>query len=136
MRGTTPRSDALLRPHRARQLVVRCLVPLLALALLCSCGGGDGDGNRGLGTVSLVNQTHLGQAPLVVEQFFLAPVGEVQPGDNLLNQAVQPGALVIVGLFPAGSYNAVAVLDGGGQINFPVAEVRPGEPTDFVVPGP
>ena len=66
----------------------------------------------------------------------VGPVGEVDPGDNLLTQAVQPGALVIVGLFPVGNYNAVAVLDGGGQINFPVAEVRAGEPTNFVLPGP
>ena len=122
-------------PRTRRPAARLALAGLVAgLLLLTGCGGGQGDGEAGLGTVSLLNQTDLGQAPLVVEAFFLAPVGEADPGENLLAAAVDPGGVVIVGLFPPGTYNAVAVLEGGGQINFPPAEVTPGQPTNFVVP--
>ena len=116
---------------------MRAAAPALVCALiLAACGGGSGGGDGGLGTVSLANQTDLGQAPLIVEEFYLAPVGDPNPGQNLLAQSVQPGGIVIVGLFPAGMYNGVAVLEGGGQINFPPMQVVPDQPTDFVVPGP
>ena len=106
----------------------------LSVCLLAGCGTSADERLPDLGTVSLLNQTDLGMAPLIVEAFFLAPVGETNPGNNLLATAVPPGGIVIVGLFPPGRYNAVAVLDGGGQINFPPAEVIPGQPTNFIVP--
>jgi len=114
------------------------LAPLLAilalLALLPGCGAREGLAALDLGTVSLVNQTDVGMAPLVVTAFFLAPVGQSSPGPNRLTQDLQPGGIIVVGLFPAGTYNAVAVLEGGLNINFPAREVRAGEPTNFVIP--
>ncbi len=117
-----------------RQAACLPSVLLLVCVLLGGCGGGDGSASADLGTVSLLNQTDLGMAPLVVEAFYLAPVGETNPGANLLLLPVQPGGLVVVGLFPAGTYNAVAVLDTGAQINYPPTQVQAGEPTNFIVP--
>ena len=117
-----------------RQAACLPSVLLLLCALLGGCGGGDGSANADLGTVSLLNQTDLGMAPLVVTEFYMAPVGESDPGGNLLPLAVQPGGVVIVGLFPAGTYNAVAVLESGPQINFPPTQVQAGQPTNFIVP--
>ena len=107
----------------------------LLLLLLAGCGGGDGSRGASLGTVALLNETDQGQAPLVVDEFYLAPVGAPDPGSNLLAQSVQPGGLVIIGLFPPGTYNGVAVLEGGSQINFPPMAVVPDQPTNFVIPG-
>lgn len=113
---------------------------LLAGALLAlgvgACGGGPGVPIPGLGTVSVVNQTDLGSAPLTVAEFYLAPAGASDPGPNRLPIPVPPGGVVIIGLFPEGDYDAVAVLEGGGQINFPTTAVRAEQPTDFVIPGP
>lgn len=131
MRGTIPPSTRVLRLVSP----LGCLAACLPLFLLAGCGGGDGPGIPPLGTVALVNQTDQGQAPLVVDEFYLAPVGEVDPGQNLLAQSVQPGGLVIIGLFPPGTYNAVAVLEGGSQINFPPMAVVQDQPTNFVIPG-
>lgn len=107
---------------------------LLTCTLSAGCGGGGGSSDLAVGTVSLLNQTDLGSAPLVVTEFYMAPVGESNPGANLLPLSVQPGSVVIVGLFPAGIYNAVAVLESGGQINYPPATVVAGQPTNFVIP--
>ncbi|MDF1702643.1 MAG: hypothetical protein P1V36_15950 [Planctomycetota bacterium] len=118
-----------------RALTLGLLGGLLA-GLLQGCGGGGaGDDPLALGTVSLRNESDLGMAPLTVTQFFLVPVGEVAPGTNLLSQPAAPGAVVILGLFPAGTYNAVAVLSSGLNINFLDRTVVAGQPTTFVIPG-
>jgi len=132
MRHAASSLEARAAPRAGWPIVVS--LALLVASSLAGCGGGGESRDADLGTVALLNQTDLGQAPLIIQAFFLAPVGETDPGDNLLAGSVEPGGVVIVGLFPAGMYNAVAVLDGGGQINFPPAEVFPGQPTNFIVP--
>jgi len=84
--------------------------------------------------VALLNQSDQGTAPLTIEQFFLQVSGRRDAGPGLLSASLPPGGVVIVGLFPAGLYNAVAVLEGGLNVTFMDIEVRPGEPTNFVVP--
>ncbi len=118
---------------RALCLRALCLWALAAFPL--GCGSQGALASLDLGTVTVLNQTDVGMAPLVVTAFFLAPVGDPSPGPNRLAQDLQPGGIAIVGLFPAGTYNAVAVLEGGLNINFPAQEVRAGEPTNFVIPG-
>ena len=116
---------------------LRSGLALLSLACACALGAcGDSGGPRApqLGTVSIVNETDQGMAPLTVEQLFLRPVGEVDPGENLLEASVPPGGIVIVGLFPPGLYNATAVLQGGSAIQYMDIEVRPNEPTNLVIP--
>lgn len=127
------------RPHpvpQQRSLVGRG-VALLGISLLllgsAACGGGGGADDALPGTVAVLNQSDLGMAPLVVEQFFLEPVAGGATG-NRLRTTIPPGGVVILGLFPAGLYNASAVLEGGGSINWLNEEVRPGEPKNFVIP--
>lgn len=121
--------------------IARCrpIAGLVSIALLVlplgACGGGEGLDVPAFGTVALVNQTDQGMAPQTVTQFFLVPVGQVAPGPNLLTQPADPGAVVILGLFPEGRYNAVAVLAGGLNVNFLDREVVGGQPTNFVIPG-
>lgn len=102
------------------------------LLLLAGCGGAAGASDALPGTVSVLNQTDQGMAPLVVEQFFLEPVTGGNAG-NRLGSTIQPGGIVILGLFPAGFYNASAVLEGGVNVNWVNEEVRPGEPKNFVI---
>ncbi|MDA1193991.1 MAG: hypothetical protein O2894_02295 [Planctomycetota bacterium] len=118
------------RPHRLGGLF------LLAVALLplVACGGGQGDPLQVVGTVALRNETDVGMAPQVVTQFFLTPTAG-GPTTNLLTQDVDPGAVVILGLFPVGTYDAVAVLASGGSVVFLDREIRADQPTTFVVPG-
>ncbi len=112
------------------------LLALLLLPLAPACGGGGGgDAAPSLGTVAVRNETDQGMAPLVVTQFFLVPVGDPGPGPNLLGQALDPGGVEIVGLFPEGLYNAVAVLASGANVTFVDRQVTAGQPTTFVVPG-
>lgn len=108
----------------------------LSLVLLgaAACGGAGGPGQPGTGTVSVRNESHLGQAPVTVEAFYLRPNGDTDPGDNLLHAPVQPGGVVIVGLFPAGLYDAVVVLDNGGSLPFLEVRVARDAPTNFVIP--
>jgi hypothetical protein len=108
---------------------------VLALALfLASCGGSGGAQEVELGTVALRNESNLGMAPLTIEQFFLQPVGVTDAGSNRLSATLPPGGTVIVGLFPPGLYNGVAVLQGGFNVNFQDMEVRAGQATNFIVP--
>jgi len=108
---------------------------LLALGLLLTgCGGSAGDRTLEAGTVALLNQSDLGQAPLTIEQFFLQPIDVREAGPNLLHASLPPGGVVILGLYPPGAYNAIAVLEGGLNVNFQDVEVRPGQPTNFIVP--
>ena len=114
--------------------------PWLALLLLAvlpipACGGGEGSPNGALGTVALRNETDQGMAPLTVTEFFLAPSGHVGPVDNLLAQPVGPGGVVILGLFPEGTYDAVAVLSSGLNVNFVDQVLAPDQPLTFVIPG-
>ena len=111
------------------------LVCLVTAVLFAGCGGGEGVDVPALGTVSLRNETDQGMAPQTVTQFFLVPVGEVAPGPNLLNQPADPGAVVILGLFPEGRYNAVAVLASGLNVNFMDRAVAADQPTNFIIPG-
>ena len=120
---------------RCATLLARALLLGSVLLSVPACGGGAGDGNSVPGTVAVINQTDLGMAPLDVEQFFLQPVDGSGPVPvNLLRQVLQPGGVEIVGLFPAGLYNATAVLEGGSNVNWMNEEIRPGEPKNFVVP--
>lgn len=108
---------------------------VLTLALLlASCGGSGAEQAVELGTVALRNETNLGMAPVTIEQFFLQPVGVVNAGSDHLSTSVPPGGVVIVGLFPPGLYNGIAVLEGGFNVNFQDMEVRAGQATNFVVP--
>ena len=108
---------------------------LLSCAVSVACGGSGGGPEAQFGTVAIVNESDMGQAPLTVTAFFLQPVGVADPGENLLKQDVLPGAVVIVGLYAPGFYNAVAVLSGGSSIQYMDVEVRANEPTNFVIPG-
>lgn len=108
---------------------------LVAVPVLGGCGGGDGGPLEALGTVALRNETDQGMAPLTVTQVFLAPAGTGAPGDNLLAQPVGPGGVVILGLFPAGSYDAVAVLSSGLNVNFVDQVVAADQPLTLVIPG-
>lgn len=109
-----------------------------ACGLLPACGGGDAAdavGSLGLGTVALRNETDQGMAPLTVTEFYLVAQGEAGPGPNLLAQPALPGSVVIIGLYPAGAYDAVAVLSTGLNVNFVGEVVVAGQPTNFVIPG-
>ncbi len=123
-------------PPTLRYVMGGCAFLSLALLPLGGCGAADGLPDLGLGTVFVANQTNLGMAPLTVTQFFIAPVGDTNPGDNRLGQPLDPGDIQTLGLFFEGTYNAVAVLESGLNVNFPPREVRSGEPTTFVIPGP
>lgn len=105
-------------------------------ACLPGCGGADGLGELGVGTVAVLNTSDQGMAPLVITEFYLSVAGSGVPGPNRLAQPVQPGGVVILGPFPAGLYDAVAVLQVGGNVVFMDREVRAGEPTNFVIPAP
>ncbi len=111
------------------------VVLLLSICLLLgSCGGAPGVPQPQFGTVFLLNQSDQGQAPLTVTGFFIQPAGTPDPGPNRLQADVLPGGVVIVGLFPPGLYDAVAVLETGPQVVFTDVEVRTNEPTNFIVP--
>lgn len=126
-----------LRPERCRSLrLLRALLLVAATLPLAACGGSAGSsaGVGGLGTVTLVNNSHLGMAPTTIEQFFFLPAGSNQTPLNLLREPIVPGAQAIVGLFPEGTYNGVAVISGGFGINFNDIEVMPNQPTTLTVP--
>lgn len=123
------------RAGRARRLLVGLLLVGLFLATT-SCGGGQGTPGQDVGTVALLNQSDLGMAPLVITEFYFQPVGVGGLASNLLTQDLQPGGIVIVGLFPEGLYNAVAVLELGGTISFLDVPVTAGQPTNIVIPTP
>ena len=110
------------------------LLVLVALLALPACGGGSGDRQPVPGTVALLNQSDQGMAPVTIEQFFLEPVGASGNSGDRLSATVEPGGVVIVGLFPAGLYNAVAVLDTGGSIVWNDEEIFAGQPKNFIVP--
>ena len=114
-------------------------LPVLLLAgvvlLLAGCGGGAGTDEPGLGTVALRNETDQGMAPQVVTAFWLVPAGSGDPGPNRLAQDLEPGGVVILGLFPAGTYDAIARLASGFDVQFQGHVVVAGEATTFVVPG-
>lgn len=140
--------DATSRPRHLRcspaarlpHLLGRVARPLALVALLLllapGCGGSSGGGPEAPGTVAILNQTDQGQAPRIVEQFFLEPVGGGPTVGNRLKGVVPPGGVVIVGLFPPGLYNATAVLEGGVNQNWVDEEIRPGEPKNFVISPP
>jgi hypothetical protein len=115
-------------------MAITMAIGLAVCLLLPACGPGGGSGGQRVGTVAIVNDSDQGMAPVSVEEFYLQPVGTMDPGSNLLAEDVLPGGVVLVGLFPPGFYNAVAVLDVGGNITFMDVEVRAGEPTNFVIP--
>jgi hypothetical protein len=133
-RGPTPsRPPRIALELRVAGLLVGCLVHAL---LAAGCGGGAGGAGAGgttPATVALRNETDLGMAPLVVEEFFLDPVGAPSSG-NRLPSTVLPGGVVILGPFPPGLYNATAVLEGGTNVNWVDEELLPGEPKNFIVP--
>ncbi len=107
-----------------------------ALAPLSGCGGSAGGSAAvgGLGTVTLVNDSHLGMAPTTIQQFFFLPAGSNQTPINLLREPIVPGAQAIVGLFAEGTYNGVAVISGGFGINFNDVLVVSNQPTTLTVP--
>lgn len=135
------------RHHReiAPRLRLRRVLTVLAVAaallpvpllLLGGCGGSSGGaaGVGGLGTVTLVNDSHLGMAPTTIQQFFFLPAGSNQTPVNLLREPIVPGAQAIVGLFAEGTYNGVAVISGGFGINFNDIQVVTNQPTTLTVP--
>lgn len=117
-------------------MALLCVVTLCTPLCTLGCGGSGGDGGGSPGTVAILNQTDLGQAPLTVEEFFLEPVGGGPSAGNRLTGTVPPGGVVILGLFPPGLYNATAVLEGGVNQNWINEEIRAGEPKNFVIPPP
>lgn len=115
----------------------RGLALALALALLAGapgCGNGGTPREPEPGTVVLVNESDQGMTPLTVESFFLQPDGEADPGADRLGQDLLPGGVAIIGLFPPGLYDALAVLSNGLSIPFSNRPVRAGEPSNFVIP--
>ena len=108
---------------------------LIAVALLFgACGGGNGDPNPPeVGTVALSNETDEGMAPETIDGFFLQPTGGTLVGGNRLLQDLVPGAVVIIGEFETGLYDATATLESGFNVNFLERPVSANQPTTFRV---
>lgn len=120
-----------------RWLITALLLGLIGLAAPLPGCGGDGGGSAGvggLGTLTLRNDSHLGMAPTTIEQFFFLPAGSTSTPVNLLSQPIVPGTQAIIGLFPEGTYNGVAVITGGFGINFNDVQMTADQPTTLVVP--
>lgn len=117
---------------------VRPALRLVGMALvglaLAGCGGGAAEATPGVGTLSVVNASHLTQAPATIEQVLLVPSGASLSPANQLSAPVAPGGIVIVGLYPAGLYDAALVLEGGFLVAFNGVEIRSGEPTTLTYP--
>ena len=112
-----------------RHLAVHLAFALAALGL-SACGGGEpSTGVAPAGTVALANETDQGVLPLTVEQIFVRPAGAVEPAQNLLSEPVAPGGLVILGRFPQGQYDVVAVVEGNLQWAQNGVVVVAGQPT-------
>ncbi|MDJ0976144.1 MAG: hypothetical protein QNJ98_16915 [Planctomycetota bacterium] len=118
--------------HRPRRIAAA--LALVAALALAGCGGASGDAVPGLGTLSLVNASHLTQAPAAIDEFFLVPQGASSNPSNQLAAPVDPGGIVIVGLYPEGTYDAALVLEGGFLVPMNGVEIRPDEPTTLTYP--
>ncbi len=116
---------------RDRSSWMACVVAV-AVCTLSGCGGGPGNDQPETGIVSLFNQTDQGMAPKTVTSFIMQPEGGAPTGE-LLNEPLLPGAVVILGPFATGTYDATAVLDDAVNLNFK-QDVFNGLPTTFVVP--
>jgi hypothetical protein len=110
------------------------LLLLLAALPSAGCGANPADLVLRLGTVTLLNQSDQGPTPLTVTEFYFVPSGATDSGPNLLAQDLLPGGVTIIGLYPPGLYNGVAVLGNGGSIPFPDVTVADGQPTNLVLP--
>ncbi len=102
---------------------------------LGACGArGSGAEAPALGTVSLINESDLGQAPVTIYSFFFQAVGDNSPPLDHLSLPVGPGGVVIVGQFAEGTYNGLAVIDGGFAVPFNDVIVVRDQPTNLTVP--
>lgn len=110
------------------------LLLALLLTLGTACGGGESQRVPEPGTLSVVNNSDQGMAPVTVTSFFFVPAAGGTSPTDLLEAPINPGGVVIVGQFQEGLYNGVAVLDVGGQVPFNDVEMKPGEPTTLVIP--
>lgn len=110
------------------------LASLLLLVLAGCGGGGAGPAGPGFGTLTLSNASHLTMAPATIEQFLFVPQGGGGVAQNLLTAPVDPGGIVIVGLFQEGTYDGVAVLTGGFAVNFVGVEISADAPTTLSYP--
>ena len=101
------------------------------LLLLGSCGGGPGNGaaSIGDGTLSFRNASDLGTLPLDVLEIRIQPAGTSNLSDNLLSEPIAPGGLVILGKYPAGLYDVVALVEGNFNAPFNDVLIRPDQPT-------
>jgi len=88
----------------------------------------------GIGTLVLANATDLGMAPLTIERFFFVPSGSGETPANRISAPVEPGGIVIVGLFPAGTYDGLATVTGGFGVPFNDVEIVANQPTTLTLP--
>ena len=125
-------------PNPRRQRLhprLRAIGVLLALVLGASATAGCGGGQDAalpaprLGTLSFANETDQGSLAFTVVQLFVQQRGVPAAPVNLLAEPVAPGGLVIVGQFPEGLYDVLAVVESNLSVPFNDVALVANQPT-------